>query len=354
MTRATLLLACLMAFESTTRASSLVEAVMAWAPASNVLIVAHGGPRPTVTAYSMKGAILWSRPGLAHPSFVVTDKIGSRVAILSALDDAVQIVELNSGGSRRVETPATPVAARFEESAVVVLCRDGRKLVRIADGTISMSVDLPADASFLAGAGGSLWIYSRLTGDLIEFDSDTLSIRSRAVFDRFASDLEVDDRHAYLVYPREGTVEVIALPEMTLAGRLNVGAVPIDLIVQKGGTALTATVLHVADPASRAIYANESTQSFAAAFGRGLLRGLLGFGLLSGTSAQFPAPIDRILADGNRMLAYDSAGRALYSFGGKKSHLLATSVPRGGYTFVEQGIAWWDETGNRPVIIPSP
>jgi hypothetical protein len=159
----------------------------------------------------------------------------------------------------------------------------------------------------------------------------------------FASDLETDGRTAYLLYPREARIQMVDLASMKLKGTAAVGAVPVDLALAGGGTALTARVLAVADPSAKRIWLTEGTQSTAEAVARGFLRGFLGLGLFANRSSAFPTGVDRVVARGARWIAYDSSSGTLYRVDRRKSSVIARHVEPGAFALTQDGIAWWED-----------
>ncbi len=156
----------------------------------------------------------------------------------------------------------------------------------------------------------------------------------------FASHLAADGKHAFLVYPRGGTIVTVALDTLTTSSQ-DVGAVPIDL-------AVTSNTLAVADPTAKRVWIIEGPQSTSQAFARGFLRGLLGLGLGANHNADFPTGVDRVVARGGRWIAYDSAGGALYGVDKTQSTLLAKHVAPQGFTVTADGaVVFWNDEVRR-------
>lgn len=275
----------------------------------------------------------WDEQGVRHATEIVASN--ERVAVLDALHDEVVIVEIADGRLARYKTAATPIAAAFIGRDLYVLARDARLLQTMG----GPSVELAADPAFLAVSNGRLYVYSRTTGVIEEIDRGRVT--RRVAVGPFASDLEVDGRSAYLVFPREASVRTVDLVHMKMAEAIAVGAVPVDLAVAGGGTALTARVLAVADPSAKRIWMTEGRQSTAQAIARGFLRGFLGLGLFGNRSAQFPTGVDRVLARGSRWIAYDSSSGTLYRVSRRQSSVIAKDVPPKAFTWTENGIAFW-------------
>ena len=212
------------------------DSAVGWSPDSRSLIVAIGGSNPSISGFSLQGEKLWSRAGLPHPFLVEVDPNSSRMALLDAMSDLVQILDSRGDSSFLLAVPATPIAVEFHDEDAIILCRDGHKLLRIRSGRIEQTADLPPGTAFLQRHGDSVLVYSPITGELLQLDALTLTVRHALQLDRFASDLEADKNNAYLVYPRGGTVAVVSIPQMKPAGRLTIGAVPVDLAIDRSAT----------------------------------------------------------------------------------------------------------------------
>lgn len=279
----------------------------------------------------------WSVEGVPHPTAMVAND--ERVCVLDALDDLAVIVTLDRGQTTRIRTASTPIAAAFLGSELYLLARDGR-LLQHESGAIA--IPLSADPAFLAAWNGRLYVYARAAGVIEESDGERITRRMNVA--PFASDFEIAGGVAYLAYPREARLRTVNLTSMKTNGELGVGAVPVDLAFAGGGTALTARVLAVADPAAKRVWLAEGTQSTAEAVARGFLRGLLGLGLFTPRDSQFPTGVDRVETRGSIWVAYDSSSRTLYRFARKGSVVLARNVPPHGFALTPRGVAWWDGT----------
>ena len=273
----------------------------------------------------------WAVDGVREATELVASE--THVALLDALHDEVLLIELATGRSTRTKTAATPIAGAFAGGTLYVLARDANVLQRIGGGNIAVSGD------FLRAAGDKLYVYDRISGVLSEIEGDRVT--RQVIAAPFASDLERDGDTAYLVYPREARIRTIDLNAMKTAESIDVGAVPVDLALTGGGTALTARVLAVADPSAKRIWLTEGRQSTAKAFARGFLRGFLGLGLYGNRSSQFPTGVDRVVARGGRWIAYDSSSRTLYRVDRRKSSVIAKGVAPQGFTLTETGVAYW-------------
>ncbi|HEX2833063.1 MAG TPA: hypothetical protein VHW00_08610 [Thermoanaerobaculia bacterium] len=255
-----------------------------------------------------------------------------KIVTLDALNDTAEIFDTKTKTATRIATKATPVASAFVGNELYILARDARVLQHIGGANIAVA----QDPAFLGQSEGKLYVYSRSLGMLEEIAHDRVT--RRASIPRFASDLEIAGTSAYLVYPREGRIRIVDLKTMGVRGEVTVGAVPVDLAVAGGGTALTARILAVADPSAKRVWLTEETQSTAKAVARGFLRGFLGLGLFGNRSSQFPTGVDRVWIRGKRWFAYDTSSGTLYSFTRKKSSVLARNVTLNDFYFTDEGV----------------
>jgi hypothetical protein len=302
-------------------------------PTARGIAVAHDG---RLELFDEAGRAIWSAQGVGHATAMAAS--AERVAVIDALTNEIVIAELSSGRITRSATAETPIDVRFAGGDVYVLARDAAVVQRVGGGNINVG----RDPAFLRESRGRLYVYSRGDGTLEEIENGRVVRRVRVA--PFASDLELDQRTAYLVYPREGRIGTVALDTLEV-GSVDVGAVPSDLALAGGGTALTARVLAVADPAAKRVWITEGTQSMTQAVARGFLRGFLGLGLFGNRSSQFPTGVDRVVARGSQWIAYDSSSGALYRVTRQKSTLIAKDVAPAAFAIAEDGIVWWD--GNR-------
>lgn len=289
------------------------------------VVVAHDG------RIRLEGG--WSAEGVREATEIAASN--DRVVILDALHDQAVIVELASGRSMRIKTGATPIAAAFAGRDVYILSRDSRQLQR-AGGP---AIEVAADPAFLAVANQKLYVYSRTTGVVEEIQNDRVTRRVRV--GPFASDFETDGTTGYLAFPRESRVRTIDLALMKTGDAIDVGAVPVDIAITGGGTALTARILAVADPSAKRIWLTEGQQTTSKAIARGFLRGLLGLGLYGNRSSQFPTGVDRVLARGSRWIAYDSSSGTLYRVTRQQSSIIAKNIAPKAFTLTAGGIAFW-------------
>ncbi|MBV8518320.1 MAG: hypothetical protein JO197_13060 [Acidobacteria bacterium] len=301
-------------------------------------------PRGVVAAHDgrVELADRWRVDGVANATSIAASS--DRVAVLDALHNEAVIVELASGRVTRVATAETPIAALFVSGELYVLARDARVLQHVGGA----SIPLAADPAFVRAANGRLYVYSRVDGVLEEIERDR--VVRRATIAPFASDLEVDGANAYLLFPRDARVRVVDLRTLRVSDTLAAGAVPVDVALAGGGSALTAPILAVADPSAKRVWLTEGTQSMTQAVARGFLRGVLGLGLFANRSSEFPTGIDRVVARGSRWLAYDSSSGTLYRVTRQKSTVVATGIAPGAYALTAGGIAFWQN--GRVRIVP--
>jgi hypothetical protein len=321
--------------------TSLLFALVIAATDRGVLLARSG----SLQLFDRRAAnVLWNVDGVTNPVQIATSN--DRGAVIDALTNEVQIVDLATGRGSIVRTGETPIDALFLGRDLYLLARDARALERIgADGTRA-SLDIAADPAFLREANGRLYVYSRTKGVVQEITTSPLAIRRTAKTPPFASDFELDSRNGYLVYPRGAKIGVLSLSSMTVSS-IAVGAVPVDVAFASRSTALTARTLAVADPAAKRVWMIEGAQSFAQALARGFLRGLLGLGLFGGRASQFPTGIDRLFLRGARWYAYDSSSGTLYRFTKSKSSVIAKDLPSQGFTVGSGGVYVWNDAVRR-------
>lgn len=307
--------------------------LVALAATTNGILVARDG---RIELYDDNARTLrWTSPdGVVNATAIVTS--GSRAAVLDALANDAAIVDLTDGRVTHVHTGETPIAGAFIGSDLYLLERDARTLERIGTDGVRASLATPADPAFLAPTNGRLLVYARTTGELEEVTLAPFAVSRRVAVPPFASHLEADAKHAFLVYPREGKIVTVALDTFTPSSQ-DVGAVPVDL-------AVTSKDLAIADPSAKRVWIVEGPQSLSQAVARGFLRGLLGLGIARRDS-DFPTGVDRVVARNGRWVAYDSASGALYSVAKGTSTLLAKHVSPQTFAITRDGavIVWNDE-----------
>jgi hypothetical protein len=333
-----------------------IAAVVA-APAVMAQSVIHSTDRGVVVAqtgsiqlFDRGGRnVLWSSASVQTPTAIASSN--DRAAVIDALHNEVRIFDLTTKQSTSMTTGETPVDGLFLNSALYILERDARALERIGLDGARASISLAADPAFLRQSNGMLYVYSRLDGVVQEIAPSPFELRRTVRVASFASDFEVDQKNAYLVYPRAANVGVVNLATMKSAGKMDVGAVPVDVALASGGTALSARTLAVADPSGKRVWLIEGSQSTGQAVARGFLRGLLGLGLFGGRGSQFPTGVDRVIARGSRWYAYDTSSGTLYRFTKKKSTVVAKNVAPSGFTVAAHGVYVWNEAVRRLQLI---
>jgi hypothetical protein len=295
--------------------------------------------------FDQSGKEMWSGGSVHAPT--AASAASDRIAIIDSINNEVRIAALADGQGKTIRVGETPIESIFIDRDLFLLERDARTLERVGpDGTRS-SLALPADPAFLRQFGGRLYVYARADGTLLEITTTPFAIRRSAHTTRFASDLEVDGRNAYLADPRAGNLAVVSLATMSSAGKIDVGAVPIDLAFAGASSALTARTLAVADPSAKRVWMIEGPQSLTQAVARGFLRGLLGLGLFGGRESQFPTGIDRVIIRGSRWYAYDTSSGTLYRFTKSKSSVLAKGVGPRAFSVGPGGVFVWDDAVRR-------
>jgi len=274
--------------------------------------------------------VLWTTDGVAHPTKIAVS--ADRVAALDPIANEIRLVDLADGRGRTIRTGETPVDAFFAGRDLYVLDRDARLVERVGGGAIATG----ADPEFLRASNGRLYVYSRVDGLLQEIELTPFRETRRTTVAPFASAMDVDNRAAYLVYPRAGKVRTILLSTLKQEGEEAIGAVPVDLSVD-GRTVV------IADPSAKRVWIIEGSQSVGQSFVRGFLRGFLGLGLFTPRNSQFPTGVDRVAARGGEWIAYDSSSGTLYGRNG----VLAKDIAPHAFAFTADGIVWWDDAVRR-------
>jgi len=284
----------------------------------------------------------WNVDGVSNPGAIVVGE--NRVAVLDPLND--ELVVIVDGVATHRQTGATPLDGVFIGRDLFIIERDARAIERFAADGTRTSLPLAADPAFIRESFGRLYVYSRTAGVLQEITTSPFAVARTARVAPFASTVETDDRDAYFVYPREGTLRLVRLDTLQPDGELKVGAVPVDVVVSTP-TALTARTLLVADPSSKRVWVTDAKQSAMQTFARGFVRGFLGLGVFSNRDSQFPTGVDRVLIAGKSWLVYDSSSRTLYRFDRQKSSVVAENIAPKGFTATPEGVFVWDETVRR-------
>jgi hypothetical protein len=277
----------------------------------------------------------WKTEGLRSPGVIAISD--TKAAVLDEIHDLVAIVDLANGTTSFANTRTTPVAAAFVGNDLLVLDRDAHMLEKIGGG----SIELADDPELLTVKNDRAYVYSRIDGVLQEIGIQPFALIRTVRIAPFASAMQCDARNAYLAYPRDGRVRVVDLAKMQPAGEFRVGSVPTDIAIAGDETALTATMLAVADPSAKRVWLIEGTQSSFRAFTRGFLRGIIGLGLFGGKETQFPTGVDRVIARGARWLAFDSSTGTLYTVTTKETKILARGLAPHAFALTPEGVAYW-------------
>jgi hypothetical protein len=326
---------------STSFATTQQEASLLHIPEQKLILVARGDLRRIDAFDDRNGLNVWNAPGVAVPRLQASS--GQLAAFGDPLENRVVIVTTSNRTSRTFAVPETPAAMLFAGDALYVLSRDGNALTRIS-GTESRSIQTSPDPTHLASNGQRLFVYSAITGTIDEYSLGELETgRKTGRVPAFGSDFAVDARRGYLVYPRSGKMFTVSLATLQKDEEFDVGAVPVDLDLESDPNLISAGVVAVADPSSKRIWRVERTQSNAEAVGRGFIRGLLGLGLYSPRSAEFPTGVDRVWKSGEKRLAYDSSTGKLYQLTSGKSRLLTTVAWWGASAIAGEFLVLWDE-----------
>ena len=277
----------------------------------------------------------WKTEGVSSPGAIATSD--TKAAVLDEIHDRVAIVDLANGTTTFADTRSTPIAAAFVNDDLLVLDRDAHVLQKIGGG----SIQLAEDPEFLAIENGKANVYSRIDGVLQEIGLEPFALLRTVRIAPFATAMQCDARNAYLVYPRDGRVRVVDLAKMQPAGEFRVGSVPTDIAIAGDPTALTATVLTVADPSAKRVWLVEGSQSSFRAFTRGFLRGIIGLGLFGGKETEFPTGVDRVVARVGQSLAFDSSSGTLYAVRKDKATVLARGLAPHAFALTPVGVAYW-------------
>jgi hypothetical protein len=311
-------------------AAALLAAALAVTPRG--VVVAHDHEVQLINA-----GRAWTTEGVAHPTKIV---IGAdRAAVLDPIANEVRLIDLANGHGETLRTHETPIDALFVDRDLYVLDRDARLLERLG----GESIPTGADPELLRAANGRLYVYSRVDGLLQELAPSPLHELRRTTLPPFASAMDVDNRAAYLIYPRAGKVRTILLATLKAEGEESIGAVPVDVSVS--GRSVT-----IADPSAKRVWIIEASQSAGQAFVRGFLRGFLGLGLFTPRDSRFPTGVDRVLTRGGRWIAYDTSSATLY---GRKG-VLAKDVGPHAFAITTDGVVWWDDAVRRLHFLPWP
>jgi len=301
-------------------------------------LIPRGAHRQECLCHTRQRRTLWIAATLvaavqivapAYPSQLIAGN--DRVAVIDGLHNDVRVIQLASRHETVMRVNETPVDGVFVNDTLYILERDARALERIgADGTRA-SLTLAADPAFLRIANRKLYAYSRLEGIVQEIDLARFTITRSVRIAPFASDFETDGRTGYLVRPRDAKISTFSIATMKPTRDIKVGAVPTDL-------AISGHTLAIADPSAKKLWVVEGNQSMTQAIARGFIRGLLGLGLYSNRTSQFPTGIDRVVVRGSTWLAYDSSSGTLYRVSKSKSSVLAKDIPPQGFAITSDAI----------------
>lgn len=308
------------------------------APAPTGVVVAHSG---AIELIDDRGRSLWKTDGVALPMKVVVSR--DRAAVIDSLSNETRIVDLRTGRGSTVRSGETPIDGLFLGNDLFLLERDSSSLSKVAGDGRTASILVAADPAFLRAANGRLYVYSRREGVFQEIEPAALKISRTLSLPPFASDMELDARNAYLLYPRAAKVRAVELRAFKESGEIPIGAVPVDLALAGGANAISARTLAVADPSAKRVWITEGSQSLAQAVARGFLRGLLGLGLYSNRASEFATGVDRVMAAGGRWVAYDSSSRTLYRVTRSRSAEVARDVDPAAFAIRGDTLFFWQK-----------
>lgn len=336
------------------------RAVIAGNPAARSALAYHAESGTVIVARGRAGSIdlidlnqgtTRSIPSeIEHPTQITLAANGREAFVVEAMNNRGAIVNIRQGTIRSVSLGETPVDATWLGAEIFVLCRDSAEVRKIRSNGTAESIPVSRGTSRLRVARGLLYAYDSQEGLIQEISPEPLTILRSGSTERFGSDFEVDGSSGYLVFPRSGRLIVVSLDKLTETGRLNVGAVPIDLALETDRTRLTAGSVAVADPSSKKIWRTERSQSFSEAFARGFARGLLGLGLFAPKSTEFPRGVDRVRVAGGSQAALDSSSGNLYATRGGRSTLVATGMTGVSFDLGSNGdLVLATETGARRI-----
>ena len=310
---------------------TLLLAVVVAATSRGVLVAQSG----SVVLYD-RGAtkIIWSADSVQTPERIATSN--DQAAIIDSVNNEVRMIDLASGRSTSLRTGETPIDGAFAGRQLYLLERDARALERIGGDGARASIQLAADPAFLRQANGRIYIYSRAAGVLQEITTTPFALARSVNVAPFASDLEIRDGNAYLVEPRAAKIATVSLQTMRPSGDISVGAVPT-------GIAFSSRMLAVADPSAKRVWMIEPRESFARAFTRGFLRGLIGLGVSPSGNRDFPTGIDRVIVQRSRLYAYDTSSGTLY----RSTKPIAKGIAPQAFSVGPGGVYVWDDAVRR-------
>lgn len=312
---------------------SLADVVAA---TSRGVVVAHDG----VVDLHSNGRRVWAAPGVDEPSKIIVSE--ERVAILDAWANRARVVSLHDGTGTTFATGESPVAGVFAGSDLYLIARDANRVERITNDGLRESVGVAADPAFVGLSASHLYVYSRVEGVLQEIPvGKAVAVSRQASVPPYASDMEIDGRTAYLIYPREAKLVTVNLDRLQITTTAAVGGAPSDIAIARRGTALSAPLIAVADPAAKRVWMTEGAQSVGAAFGRGFLRGFLGLGVSRSRSADFPRGVDRLAAGDGVTLSFDTSSGTLYRMGRPEVSVVAEKLEPQAFAIANGKVVFW-------------
>lgn len=292
------------------------------------VVVAHDRVVDLYDARTLKRTM--QTEGVEYSGEIIADD--EDVAVIDPIHNVVQIV-----GGARIKTRETPIGAAFIDHELYILERDARTLTHRNE-----TVKVGLGAQFLRAANGKLYVYSVVDGLLQEITPTPFAVKRETTLLPYATDFETDGRVAYLTYPRDGVLRVVDIEKMMDIGKESIGDGPTDVMFAQSGTVITARTIAIADPRSKRVFTIEGNQKALLAFGRGVVRGMLGVGVFGNRNATFPTGVDRVAGHGKDWAAYDTSTGTLYSVIKGKSAVIGNGIgPHAfaigdGFTYVWQ------------------
>lgn len=297
-----------------------------------------------------EGSVLWSARGTATPAQLLVTRSGA--AIVDVFEQKIVWVDVN-GKTLVSEINYVAGEAITAGDALIVSSQTDGALWRYERGEEPVRTPAEFTAAILRLSGDRLVAYDRITGVAGEFDLPSLQLERKMKLAPFASDIEVSARHLYLALPRAGEIHVTDRMSGATIERIAVGAVPVDVALAGKADLLGAGEMLVADPSSKRVWREEQRQSTAAAVGRGFTRGLIGLGLYTPKSSEFPTGVDRVMARGKHVIVFDSSSGTLYRLQKGRSRRVAAGLAASEFELTANGtIVMWDAERRRVVEHP--
>ncbi|HVT02408.1 MAG TPA: hypothetical protein VHL58_03425 [Thermoanaerobaculia bacterium] len=318
------------------------DVAVGFSPFASTVIVARGETE-SLSFHDREGRLVATRHGLRHPRRVVVSE--ARFAVLDPIDNLLLIGDARKRTTHMLKMAGGPSAAVFSGGSLFVVLRDRNSLIRVGDD-VEQTVRCERDPAFIGENAGKIYVYSRIPGSLAEYDGSTLLQTRRMDLAPFASSMVIAGKKALLTYPGTGEIRTVFLNELATSSSVKVGATPIDIVVITNRSVLSPESFAVADPASKRIWRSDGKQSLSEAATRGFLRGFIGLGLSSPSSADFPTGIDRLWVAGNRMIALDSSEGVLYEAARGKSRRIATGVDASAVAVSAGTVFFWSSTSS--------